>query len=366
MAVRVSNLGAFATRVKHREMTLRAGSDVCGRVFYPYVIAVLALLVVSAGCYPNPQPPGLSPVPTLPPGMTTTPAPLILTPLGQTPTLLIPQSLGEAVPFVPQMQTAVAPPPISTAEAVGAIAAPVPVAADQVSGAVGSTLYIESCLCHGSQGQGISAPPLRNSQFVETAGDQAVYTVVAFGRNNTRMPPWLLGQCGPMTNAQVMSVVAYLHALQGVPALPTATLGPVPVSPSPAVTEEAQRAPTAANPGAAVNLTGDVGRGRAASGPYCARCHGPDGLQGIANPGSRDGRVPLLNPIDPDIADPDPKVFATNLDLRIQYGRVPVGPSPEVVMPAFGDRNLLAQQQIADLIAYFIFLNTNCPGLSCS
>ncbi len=337
------------------------------RLWALLAMMVLALLAVSTGCYPNPQPPGLSPVPTLPAGMTPTPAPLVLTPLGQTPTLYVPQSMGEQAPFVPEMQTVVAPPPISTAAAGGnSAAAPAPVAANQVSGAVGSALYLQGCLCHGNQGQGIDAPPLRNSQYVQSAGDQALYTTIAYGRNNTRMPAWLLGQCGPLTDAQIMSVVAYLHSLQGVPALPTATVGVPPPTPSPAESAEAARLATPASPGPAVSLAGDAGRGRAAFGPYCAGCHGPEGLQGIANPGSRDGQVPVLNPIDPDIANPDPKVFATNVDLRVQYGRIPVGPSPEIVMPAFGERNLLSQQQIADLIAYIIYLNQTCPGLSCS
>ena len=327
-------------------------------------VLLLAALFLGPGCYPNPQPPGLSPVPTLPAGQTPTPAPQILTPLGQTPTLSSPQSLGPLVPFAPEMQTAIAPPPLTASPVAPA---PVAVAADQVSGATGATLYIEGCLCHGSQGQGISAPPLRNSQYVQTAGDQALYTVVACGRNNTRMPAWLLGQCGPMTSQQIQSVVAYLHALQGVPVLPTATLGPPPATPSPPVeTAEAERPATPGSPGSAVSLVGEAGRGRAAFGPYCAGCHGPEGLQGIPNPGSREGRVPVLNPIDPDIANPDTRVFATNVDLRIQNGRVPVGPSPEVVMPAFGASNLLTQQQIADLIAYIIYLNQTCPGLSCS
>lgn len=331
------------------------------------LLTTLAVVMAGTGCYPNPQPPGLSPVPTLPAGQTPTPAPEVLTPLGQTPTLFIPQSFGEQLPFVPEMQTAVAPPPVSTAEAAGAsAAAPLAVAADQVSGAVGAALYVESCLCHGSLGQGISAPPLRNSTYVQTAGDPALYTVVAYGRNNTRMPAWLLGQCGPFTAAQTQSVVAYLHTLQGVAGLPTATPGFPAPSPSPAETAELARPATPASPGEAASLVGDVTGGRADFGPYCAGCHGPEGLQGIANPGSRDGAVPVLNPIDPDIANPDPKVFATNLDLRIQYGRIPIGPSPQIVMPAFGQTNLLTQQQIANIIAYIIYLNQNCPGLSCS
>ncbi len=347
------------------------------RLRAPIMVPLLAALLLSAGCYPNPQPPGLTPVPTLPAGMTPTPAPQIQTPLGQTPTLFVPQSMGELVPFAPEIQTV--PPPASPAPT-GA-PAPVPVAANQVSAAVGAPLYMESCLCHGNQGQGVSAPPLRNSQFIQVAGDQAVDTVIAFGRNNTRMPAWLLGQCGPLTDAQIKSVVAYLHALQGVPPVPTATLGPPTASPAPGSPQPSQppttaptstaapQLPSPATPGGtapAVNLSGDVGRGRVEFGPNCASCHGPEGLQGIPNPGANSGTVPVLSPIHPTIANPDPRVFAARMDVFIQHGSIPAGPSPEILMPAFGDRNLLTQQQIADLIAYVIRLNTVCPGLSCS
>ena len=77
----------------------------------------------------------------------------------------------------------------------------------------------------------------------------------------------------------------------------------------------------------------------------------------FSNPGSSDGTVPPLNPIDPLLKDPDPKVFAVNIDLFIQHGSVPEGISPFRTMPGWGDQNGLTQQQIADVIAYVISLN---------
>jgi mono/diheme cytochrome c family protein len=79
---------------------------------------------------------------------------------------------------------------------------------------------------------------------------------------------------------------------------------------------------------------------------------------GVANPGSTDGTVPPLNPIDGTLIDPDPKVYATNLDLFLEHGSTPEGPSPKQTMPAWGDDKKLTAQQIADVIAYLISLNS--------
>jgi mono/diheme cytochrome c family protein len=77
----------------------------------------------------------------------------------------------------------------------------------------------------------------------------------------------------------------------------------------------------------------------------------------VPNPGTLDGFVPTLNPIDPALADSDKETFAYNLDLFIQHGSTPAGPNPSIAMPAWGDSNALTQQQIADVIAYLISLN---------
>jgi len=69
---------------------------------------------------------------------------------------------------------------------------------------------------------------------------------------------------------------------------------------------------------------------------YCQVCHGQEGAGGVLNPGSTDGTIPPLNPIDPTLVNPDYKTFAYNLDLFIQNGSIPAGDSPVNQMPAWG------------------------------
>jgi mono/diheme cytochrome c family protein len=110
-------------------------------------------------------------------------------------------------------------------------------------------------------------------------------------------------------------------------------------------------------PGEAVNLTGNATTGAQVFADNCASCHGDQGKTGIANPGSADGTVPSLNPIDEALVNADAKTFATNIDLFVEHGSTPEGSSPTQVMTAFGDKKLLTSQQIADVIAYVISLN---------
>src|SRR5207248_4183861 len=100
-------------------------------------------------------------------------------------------------------------------------------------------------------------------------------------------------------------------------------------------------------------------------------CHGDRGTAGIENPGSNDGSVPTLNPIDPGFlenANGDPAVFAHDIDLFLQHGSRPAGPKPLVSMPAFGDHKTLARSDIADIEAFVMGLNgvfwpDRCPGI---
>jgi mono/diheme cytochrome c family protein len=104
-------------------------------------------------------------------------------------------------------------------------------------------------------------------------------------------------------------------------------------------------------PGKAVNLTGDPVAGKVIYDGYCKSCHGPAGTGGIANPGSDDGTVPELNPIDMDFKD------ATAMDEVIEHGSKPAGSDTVTKMPAFGDEGTLKPQQIADVISYVLSLN---------
>jgi mono/diheme cytochrome c family protein len=288
------------------------------------IVTALASVLFLSACNPNPQPVGLTPIPTLAPA--------------ETPTLN------------PALQA----PEIASA--------PMPVVAGQADAALGAPVYLKHCSpCHGIEGQGVDAPALRNNEYIQTSGDQNVLTTIASGRPDTEMPAWLQANGGPLTGGQITNVVAYLHTLQGVSPLPTSTpLPPEPTEtplPPGGPTPEPARPSEPGGPGPAATLTGDVSRGQAAFGLYCAACHGPEGIQGVPNPDSDDGSVPALNPIDPTIVNPDLKVFATNVDLFIEHGSVPEGPRPQIMMPPFGDSKMLTEQQIADLIAYVIYLN---------
>jgi mono/diheme cytochrome c family protein len=114
--------------------------------------------------------------------------------------------------------------------------------------------------------------------------------------------------------------------------------------------------PNPGGPGAAINLTGDPVAGADVF-AKCASCHGKEGKGGQSNPGSDAGVIPALNPVNPALKSADAKTFATNLDLFIEHGGTPKGSSPARSMAPFGDQQMLAPQQIADVIAYIISLN---------
>ncbi len=278
----------------------------------------LGILVLALACTPNPQPAGLTPVPTLASGATLTPV---------------------------------------TEVVAGAVAA-----AGPADPAAGAATYWENCSpCHGLQAEGVVGPALRDNKFIGSASDQAVASVISQGRAGTAMPAWLAANGGPLSAGEVANVVAFLRTYQNVPAIPSATpLPPQPTeTPAPAggPTPEPARPSNEGGPGNAVNLTGNADRGQVDFGQYCATCHGPEGIAGRPNPDSDDGAVPGINPIDPTIANADRKTFATNVDLFIEHGSVPAGTKPQIMMPPFGDNKLLTDQQIADIIAYVLALN---------
>lgn len=123
--------------------------------------------------------------------------------------------------------------------------------------------------------------------------------------------------------------------------------------------------------GAASGIHGDAVAGATKFAANCASCHGPRGTAGIPNPGSDDGVVPTLNPIDPGFladANGDAAIMAHDLEVFVQHGSRPSGTDPLIVMPAWGDHGLLSQNDIADIEAYVMSLNgtfwpDRCPGI---
>jgi len=121
--------------------------------------------------------------------------------------------------------------------------------------------------------------------------------------------------------------------------------------------EEVARPNTPGGAGDAINLTGDTITGEKIFVDNCLMCHGPKGTGNVLNPGSDDGTVPPLNPIDSTLVSSDYQTYAYNLDLFIQNGSRPPGVNPARWMPPWGAENGLTQQQLADVIAYIISLN---------
>ncbi len=112
--------------------------------------------------------------------------------------------------------------------------------------------------------------------------------------------------------------------------------------------------------GQAASIHGSPLAGRAVFDKNCSTCHGDHGVGGVDNPGSDDGTVPAVNPIDPGFLEDsqgDPAVFAADLDLFLQHGSRPNGDNPKQSMPAWGDTKKLSQQDIADVEAYVMSMN---------
>ncbi len=116
---------------------------------------------------------------------------------------------------------------------------------------------------------------------------------------------------------------------------------PLTVTPDASMQADIARPSNPGSPGEAVTLTGKVDSGKQIYVDNCQRCHGPDGKNGNLNPGTVDGTVPALNPIDPTLASADYQIFATNIDLFIEHGSTPAGTTPNLFMPAWGDRAAL-------------------------
>ncbi len=153
------------------------------------------------------------------------------------------------------------------------------------------------------------------------------------------------------------SVIMLLGLMLWLCTLAGCGLPPLPDAPRTTAPAEVARPSNPGGPGPALNLKGDPKNGAQVFLVNCVACHGDQGKLGVQNLGSADGTVPLLNPIDATLANPDPKVFAYNIDLFVEHGSTPSGPTPTLKMPAWGDTKTLVPQQIADVIAYVMSLN---------
>jgi mono/diheme cytochrome c family protein len=255
--------------------------------------------------------------------------------------------------------------------------------------AAGQEIFVASCqICHGTDGKGgnpnpgsddgtIPAlnpidPTIKNADLKVFATNIDLFmehgSTPSGANPSFSMPAW--GDKKQLTPQQIANVIAYVISLNPQPAASATSSGtqaaaPASSSGTPAAAanetsepaEEAAKPSNPGGPGPALNLKGDPASGQQISAANCQICHGADGKGGNPNPGSDDGTIPALNPIDPTINSADPKTFAINIDLFVEHGSTPSGPNPTFSMIAWGDKNLLTPQQIADVIAYVMSLN---------
>jgi mono/diheme cytochrome c family protein len=236
----------------------------------------------------------------------------------------------------------------------------------------GRELYATVCaVCHGDNGVGTGTVVALNDPQKLSQFDDAWYRdTISNGRPATGMPTW--GTV--LSPQQVSDLIAMIDVwrrkattaeVSATPAITTtgtvtgtaATTATVSVTETITPATETARPSNPGGPGPALNLTGNFPAGEQVYVDNCQKCHGPQGTGGVDNPGSDDGTIPPLNPIDETMASADAKVFAYNSDLFVEHGSTPSGPNPKQTMAAWGDDQKLTPQQIADVIAYVISLN---------
>ena len=187
--------------------------------------------------------------------------------------------------------------------------------------------------------------PMRNTRAQLITGFAAVQFLI------------LLAACGGTPSLGPTGSSATSASVAGATSVSAGVAATAPSEPTSGTTVEIARPSNPGGPGAAATMTGDPKTGAVIFAANCKECHGDEGKVGVSNPGSTDGTVPTLKPIDETLVSKDPKVFAYNLDLFIQHGSTPEGKNPTLKMAAWGDDGKLTQQQIADVIAYIMSLN---------
>ncbi len=315
-------------------------------------------------------------------------------------TVLSPQQVSDIIAVIDywRRNSSAVPTPAATTESGAEIARPsnsggagpaVNLIGDPQSGL---QLFVANCQkCHGTNGLGGVAnpgsddgtvPPLNpiDETLISTDPQTYAYNLDLFiehgstpaGTNPQQsMPAW--GDEGKLKPQQIADLIAYVMSLNPAPAATATTVPEAAVQATAEATAQATAAPEAAatteggeeiarpsnsgGSGQAVSLTGNSQSGAQLFVANCQKCHGANGVGGIANPGSDDGTVPPLNPIDETLMSTNPQTYAYNLDLFIEHGSTPAGTNPQQSMPAWGDEGKLKPQQIADLIAYVMSLN---------
>lgn len=77
----------------------------------------------------------------------------------------------------------------------------------------GEQLWNLSCsACHGTAGEGLSAPALNSKQFLQAATDEQIETFVAVGVPGTQMAAYSQDFAGPLTSEQIRAITVFMRS----------------------------------------------------------------------------------------------------------------------------------------------------------
>ena len=77
----------------------------------------------------------------------------------------------------------------------------------------GSSVWEFSCAsCHGLNGEGVSAPALNSSQFLQSSSDDQTRLLISVGVPGSAMGAYSQDHGGPLTSEQIRAVTAYLRS----------------------------------------------------------------------------------------------------------------------------------------------------------
>lgn len=82
--------------------------------------------------------------------------------------------------------------------------------------AQGDELFALTCSgCHGPEGRGRStAPTLNSKEFLQSAVDEQISSLIATGVPGTQMSAYSLDFGGPFTDEQIVALTTYLRSLE--------------------------------------------------------------------------------------------------------------------------------------------------------
>jgi mono/diheme cytochrome c family protein len=79
--------------------------------------------------------------------------------------------------------------------------------------AEGETVWSFNCAsCHGLNGEGVTAPALNSTEFLQSATDDQIGLLVSVGIPGTQMSAFSLDHGGPLTSEQIKSVVTFIRS----------------------------------------------------------------------------------------------------------------------------------------------------------